>query len=307
MFNVHILGTSSAIPAFSRHPSAQVVEFNDRYYLVDCGEGTQIQFQKYKIKYARLDGIFISHLHGDHFLGLPGLLASLNIYERTRPLPIFAPRGLQEIIKVIYSFSETYLRYEVEFHALEDYEPGDTIFEIDKLKVSTIPLSHRTLCRGFLFKEQNKRRKFNFYKAKELGIPNQYFHLLKQGNDITLPDGRKLTSDQVLFPVEKTMAYAYCSDTSYQEEIVPFIEGSTLLYHEATFLSNMKKRAAATHHSTAEEAAKIAAQAKVNQLLIGHYSARYKDLNPLLEEARSIFPATELALEGKVFDIKSYV
>lgn len=307
MFKVHILGTSSATPAFHRHPSAQVVSYNDRYYLIDCGEGTQMQLQKYRIKFSRLDAIFISHLHGDHILGIPGLLSTLNIFERTRPLPIYAPAGLKGIIETVFALSETYLRYELQFHPLEETEVGSVLFENDRLQITTLPLNHRTFCRGFLFKEINKRRKFNFFKAKEAEIPNEYFHLIKQETDVTLLDGRTLRADDFLFPADPTLSYAYCSDTAYNEELLPYLEGIQVLYHEATFLENLKKRAKETQHSTALEAATIAQKAKVKLLIIGHYSARYKDLHPLLEEASSVFEQTSLAIEGKVYDLKEFI
>lgn len=307
MFTVRILGSSSATPAFSRYTSAQVVNYNDRYYLVDAGEGLQMQLQRYRIKYSRIDAVFISHLHGDHILGVPGLLASLSIFERLAPLPVFAPAGLKEILDIIFKYSDTYLKYDLQFHPLEDYAPGDVIFETDRLTVKTIPLHHRAFCRGFLFQERNKRRKFNFYKAKELGIPKEYFHLLKRENDVTLPDGQEIAADTVLFPREAPLSYAYCSDTCPNEEMMPLIDQASLLYHEATFMDNMKDRAADTHHSTAAEAGRTAAAAHVRKLIIGHFSARYRDLEPLLEEARSEFPNTELALEGRVFDLRKDV
>lgn len=304
MFTVRILGSSSATPAFQRFTSAQVINYNDRYYLIDCGEGTQMQLQKYRIKYSRIDALFISHLHGDHILGVPGLLASLSIFERTNPLPIFAPRGLEEILKIIFHYSDTLLKYELQFHALEDTEPGDIIFETDRLEVSTVPLVHREFCRGFLFQEKPKRRKFNFYKAKELQIPKEYFHLLKQGNDIHLPDGRDIPADEVLFPPEDPLSYAYCSDTRFNEDYINYINNASVLYHESTFLDALQKRAEQTDHSTALEAGRAARLAEVGKLLIGHFSARYKDLNPLLDEARSEFANTDLATEGKLFDLR---
>lgn len=304
MFQVRILGNSSATPAFQRHTSAQAINYNDRYYLVDCGEGTQMQLQRYRIKYSRIDAIFISHLHGDHILGLPGLLASLSIFERMTALPVFAPRGMKEIVDLIFSYSDTKLNYDLQFHALEDFEPGAVIYETDRLVVSTIPLHHRAFCRGFLFRERNKRRKFDFYKAKSLEIPKEYFHLLKQENDVTLPDGRKIQAEEVLFPREHPLSYAYCSDTMTNEEMLPHIEHVSLLYHEATFMEKLKDRALATHHSTTKDAARTAQAVQAKKLAIGHFSARYRDLEPLLAEAQEVFQNTELALEGKVFDLR---
>lgn len=304
MFSVRILGCSSATPAFSRFTSAQVVSHNDRYYLIDCGEGTQMQLQKYHIKYSRVDALFISHLHGDHMLGAPGLLSSLSIYERTKPLPVFAPRGLMEILQMIFHYSDTVLRYPIEFHPLEDFAPGEVIFSSDRLEVVSIPLKHRSFCRGFIFREKNKRRKFDFFKAKAWDIPKEYFHLLKQEKDVTLLDGRIIRADDLLFPRESPCAYAYCSDTMPHPELIDYIREVTLLYHEATFTYDMRARAYETHHSTARDAGTVAAQANAKELIIGHFSARYRELEPLLQEAREVFPNTELALEGKVFDLR---
>jgi ribonuclease Z len=307
MFSVRILGSSSATPAFSRFTSAQVVNFNDRYYIVDCGEGTQMQLQKYRIKLSRLDAIFISHLHGDHMLGAPGLLSSLSIFERTKPLDLFAPRGLLSILEQIFHCSDTVLRFEIRFHALEDFEPGTVIFKTDRMEVLSLPLHHRAFCRGFLFREKNKRRKFNFFKAKALEIPKEYYHLLKQERDVTLPDGREIKAEDLLFQRESPLSYAYCSDTLATEEILPYIEGVSLLYHEATFTHDLAERAHETHHSTAREAAETAQKAGAKKLIIGHFSARYRELDPLLEEAKAYFEETELAIEGKSFDLRKDV
>ncbi len=307
MFTVRILGSSSATPAFQRFTSSQVVNYNDRYYLIDCGEGTQMQLQKYRIKYSRIDGIFISHLHGDHILGAPGLLASLSIFERKAPLPIYAPRGMKEILELVFEHSDTQLSYEIQFHALEDFEVGSVVFQTDRLEVSTIPLRHRTFCNGFVFREKNKRRKFNFYKAKELGIPKDYFHLLKQGNDIVLEDGKEIKAEAVLFPAEPPLSYAYCSDTCYHDEYIPYFTDVSLVYHESTFLDELSARAKSTDHSTAKEAGMAARRANARKLIIGHFSARYKDLSPLRDEARVEFPNTDLALEGRLFDLRKDV
>jgi ribonuclease Z len=307
MFQLRILGNSSATPAFSRFTSSQVLNYNDRYYLIDCGEGTQMQLQKYHVKYSRIDALFISHLHGDHMLGAPGLLSSLSIYERNKPLPVFAPRGLKEILEMIFHFSDTVLRYEIEFHALEDFAPGEIIFSTDRLEVVSLPLHHRSFCRGFLFREKNKRRKFNFFKAKALEIPKEYFHLLKQERDVTLNDGRVFLADDFLMERELPCSYAYCSDTMPTEDLLPYIDQVSLLYHEATFTQDMQARAHETHHSTAREAGEVAARARAQRLVIGHFSARYRELDQLLAEARSAFPDTELALEGRIFDLKEDV
>lgn len=306
MFEVKILGTSAAIPTTTRNPSAQIVSLNDRHHLVDCGEGTQMQLLKYKVRFSRLDAIFISHLHGDHILGIPGLLNSLSLYERNFPLFLFAPSGLKKAIDAIFAQTQSYLGYELNFIPLEDYSPGDVIYENKSFHVELLPLDHRVFCRGFRFVETAKKRKFDFFKAKSMEIPNKYFGLLKQGNTITLDTGQVVTADEVLFPAEPPLSYAYCSDTRYNEELVDYIKDTKLLYHEATFMEDMRKRAEATAHSTAIQAGKIAKAAQVKKLLIGHFSARYSDLDKLLEEAQSIFPDTGLAQEGDVHLLKDY-
>lgn len=304
IFEVTILGTSAAIPTNTRRPSAQVVTLYDRHHLVDCGEGTQIEMLRRKIRFSRLDAIFISHLHGDHVLGLPGLLTTLSLYERNFPLKIFAPSGLKPMLDSIFSYTQSYVGYELQYINTEDFKPGDAIYQTDKYEVILLPLEHRIFCRGFLFRERNKKRKFDFYKAKALDIPNNYFKLLKQGNTITLDDGRKITPDRVLTGADAVLSYAYCSDTRYSEPLVKHIKDVKVLYHESTFLENLSSRAAETFHSTTKQAATIAKMAGARRLLIGHFSARYIELEPLLEEVQTIFPEAEIAKEGLVIDLK---
>ena len=265
-----------------------------------------MQLLRNRVKFSRLDAIFITHLHGDHILGLPGLLTSLSLYERNVPLKLFAPSGLKEILNVVFDRTHSYLNYDLDFIPTEDFQAGDVIYQAKRFQVELLPLEHRIFCRGFRFVEINKRPKFDFYKAKALEIPNQYFNLLKQGNDIQLADGRIIQPSDVLSDADAPLSFAYCSDTSYSERLIEHIKDTRLLYHESTFLHNMKERAAATAHSTALEAARIALKAKVNQLIIGHFSARYKDLSPLLNEARSVFPNTDLAKEGLLLNVKDF-
>lgn len=305
MFRVQVLGTGSAVPTFYRWLSAQVVTYNERHYLVDCGEGTQMQLLRCKVRLHRMDAIFISHLHGDHVLGLPGLLSSLSLDGRTNELKLFAPSALENVLKIILQQTNSYLSYPLTFVPLEDFSVGDIIFTTEQLTVRTIPLAHRIFCRGFHFAETNKRAKFDFYAAKALDIPNQYFQLLKQGNTITLENGRIITPEQVLLPAEPTLSYSYCSDTAYHEPLIPYIQNSDLLYHEATFMENQRKRAVETAHSTAKDAANIAKKANVKRLLLGHFSARYTDIFPLLQEAREIFPNTLTADDTKIYWVDS--
>lgn len=305
MFRVQVLGTGSAIPTFYRWLSAQVVTYNERHYLVDCGEGTQIQLMRCKIRLHRMDAIFISHLHGDHVLGLPGLLSSLSLDGRTSELKLFAPAALENVLKMILQQTNSYLSYPLTFIALEDFAVGEIIFTTEHLTVRSLPLAHRIFCRGFHFSEVNKRPKFDFYTAKALEIPNVYFHLLKQGNSITLEDGREISPEQVLLPPDPSLSYSYCSDTAYQEQLIPYIQNSDLLYHEATFMESQRKRATETAHSTAKDAANIAEKANVRRLLLGHFSARYTDIFPLLQEAREIFPNTLAAEDTKIYWVDS--
>jgi ribonuclease Z len=304
VFQVRILGTSAAIPTTTRLPSAQVVTIYDRHHLVDCGEGTQMQLLRHRVKFSRLDAIFISHLHGDHILGLPGLLNSLSLYERNVPLKIFGPAGLKNLLDVVFAETHSYLNYEMEFVPTQDFKPGDIIYQTNRFRVRVLPLDHRIFCRGFRFEEFDKKPRFDFYKAKALEIPNQYFNLLKQGNSIELKNGQIIHPDDVLNDPDPPLSYSYCSDTRYHEPLIEHIKGSRLLYHESTFLNDMQERAGGTAHSTAAEAARIAQQAGVNRLLLGHFSARYKDLQPFLDESRAIFPFTDLAREGHVYDLK---
>lgn len=306
MFEVRILGTSAAIPTNSRFPSAQVVTIRDRHHLVDCGEGTQMQLLKNRIKLSRLDAIFISHLHGDHVLGLPGLLNSLSLYERNFPLTLFGPAGLKTMLDAIFAQTRSYLTYELNFVPTEDFSPGEVIYQAKDYQVELLPLKHRIFCRGFRFRESEDQKRFDFYKAKSLNVPNPYFKLLKQGNTVVLEDGRTILPEDVLVDPEAPLSYAYCSDTHYYEELIPYLKQTTLLYHESTFLEDLAKRAKETGHSTALQAGKIAKAADVKQLLLGHFSARYKDLAPFLEEAQSIFPSASLAIEGQVHKLKDY-
>lgn len=303
MFHVQILGTSSAIPIPGRGTTSQVLTYNDKHYLIDCGEGTQTQMMRFKTKMHRLDALFISHLHGDHILGLPGLLSSFSLEGREKVLKIHAPAAVKTLLDTVFQLTYSYLSYPIEIIPLEDFQVGDVIFSTNSLEVRLLPLKHRIYCRGFLFSEINKKPKFDFYKAKTLDIPNNYFHLLKLGNDITLENGTFIKAEQVLNPPDLPKSFAYCSDTAFYPDLIPHITGVNLLYHEATFANDQQKRAKETAHSTAEQAATIAQQAAVKQLLLGHFSARYKDLSLLLNEAKVIFPNTLLANDGETYPI----
>lgn len=301
-FNVFILGSSSATPAFNRHPSAQLVNHNDHYFLIDCGESTQIRLSHYKLKYHRINHIFISHLHGDHYLGIVGLLSTLHLQGRTTPLHLYAPPELLEILNLQFTVSETTLRYELIFHATHNHNT-QVLYEDDTLTVSTIILNHRIPTTGFLFKEKKHPRRILKEKLEQYAIPIWAIENLKQGQDYKSESGTLIPNNELTEAPLPVRSYAYCSDTSYYEPIIPIIEGVNLLYHEATFKDDLAERAKETYHTTSKQAGIIAKKAGVKQLLLGHFSARYADLQPLLAEALQHFPNSQLAEEGKKFDI----
>jgi ribonuclease Z len=302
-FEVTILGSSSATPIFNRNPSSQTLNINDRLYLIDCGEGTQQQMLRFGVKASRIDNIFISHLHGDHYLGLVGLLSSLHLNGRTKPLNLFAPFQLKEIIDIQLKYSETELQYEINY---VDTDPAKAalIFENQDITVETIPLYHRIPTTGFLFKQKNRNRKLLKDKAEELNIPVEYYTALKKGQNYVAPDGKVYKNSDLTVAPEAPKTYAYCSDTIYSEQYFKQISGVDLLYHESTFLNDMLERAQSTFHTTALQAGHVALKTSVKKLALGHFSARYKTLDDLLAEAQTVFPNSELAIEGKTFVIE---
>lgn len=302
IFEVSILGSSSATPIYQRHPTAQIVNIHERFFLVDCGEGTLIQMNRYKVKYHRINHIFISHLHGDHYLGLLGLMSTMHLQGRTMDLHVYGPPPLEEIIDVQLRYSETMLRYKVHFHPL-NAQKSEVIFDDESMTIRTIILSHRIPCTGFLFSEKQGLRKLKKDKLYEYQVPIASYQSLKNGEDFEYK-GKRIPNSELTTPARKARSYAFCSDTRYDESIIPAIKNVNLLYHEATFLSDKKERAKETFHSTAADAATIALKAGVKRLIIGHFSARYKNLYPLLEEAREVFPDTTLAIEGDSFKIE---
>lgn len=301
-FEVTILGSSSATPIFNRNPTSQALNINERLYLIDCAEGTQQQMLRFGIKSSRIECIFISHLHGDHYLGLIGLLSSLHLNGRTKPLTIFAPAPLKEIINLQLKYSETTLQYHVEYIDTNPVK-AEVILNNQDIIVETIPLDHRIDCTGFLFKQKKRNRKLQKEKLEQLNIPIEYYTAIKKGVDYTANDGTVYKNNTLTLDPEEPKSYAFCSDTIYNEQYFEQIHGVTLLYHEATFLHDMLDRAQSTFHTTALQAATIALKVGAKDLLLGHFSARYKTLNDLLDEARSVFPNTELAIEGKIFAV----
>ncbi len=303
-FQVTILGSNSAIPTYGRHHTAQYVQLKNQKYLVDCGEATQNQLHNFKLSSLKLNAIFISHLHGDHYLGLVGLLSSMQLQGRTKTLYLFGPRGLRDIITTHFKYSDTVLKYELVFKPTKA-EATELIYEDKHIEVSTIPLSHRIACNGFLFKEKPHPIRFK-KEALPPNMPLQHIAMLKKGEDVLDESGKLLYKNSDLtLPPKPQKSYAYCSDTKYIPALSKQLQHVDLLYHEATFLNENELRASKTFHSTAAQAAQLAKDSNVKKLLLGHFSARYKDLKPFEAEAQKVFKESYLALEGTTFNVGS--
>ena len=301
-FELKILGSSSATPSSDRHHTAQVLTIGNQINLIDCGEGTQMQLMRYKVKHQRISNIFISHLHGDHYFGLFGLLSTMHLNNRTQPLHLFGPAGLADILTVQFRYSNTHLSFKIIFQEL-DATVYQQIFEDKFITVHTLPMQHRIACCGFLFREKPKPRHLIKDKLPGFLTPPQLISL-KAGEDILDETGNLLVANaDVTTEPNRSRSYAYCSDTRYKEDIIPYIRQVDLLYHEATFLDELRERATYTFHSTALQAATLAHKAEVKRLLLGHFSVRYKDLTPLLLEAKTVFDNSHLATEGKTIGI----
>jgi ribonuclease Z len=301
-FEVTILGSSSATPVFNRNPTAQLLNCNEKIYLIDCGEGTQQQMIRFGLKASKIDAAFISHLHGDHYFGLIGLLSTMHLNGRIKPFQIFAPAPLKEILEMQFKYSDTMLRYEIDFIATTDDIPRK-IFENQDMTVETIILNHRIPTTGFKFTEKKRQRKLISEKLEADHIPLEYYPLLKKGLDLTLPGGRTIINSDYTIDSDAPKCYCYCSDTLADGSYLDSIRNCTVLYHEATFLDELLERASMTHHTTALQAGRIAKEVGAQKLLIGHFSSRYKTLLPLLEEAAVEFGNTELATEGNTYTI----
>jgi len=296
-----ILGCYSATPSVNTNPTAQVLEINNHMFLIDCGEGTQVQLRKHKIKFSRIKHIFISHLHGDHFFGLVGLISTFRLLTREADLHIYAPKGLKEIITLQMKVSKSWTNYQLIFHEL-DAKESQLIFEDDKVEVHTIPLDHRIYTNGFLFKEKVGERKLDITAVEKANIDVAYYRKLKQGHDVVNEDGVLIANEKVTNDATKPKSYAFCSDTAYSESIIPIIKDVDVLYHESTFLEKNKSLASPTKHSTAMQAASIAKQANVGRLILGHYSTRYDGIKEFKTEALRNFENVALAEDGKTFD-----
>lgn len=295
-FELHILGCSSALPTTRHFPTSQILNVRDKLFMIDCGEGAQLQFRKSRLKFSRLNHIFISHLHGDHCFGLLGLISTLNLLGRTAELHIHSPQGLEELMKPMLDFFNRQMTYAVVFHAFDTREPS-VVYEDRSLTVTTIPLRHRMPTCGFLFAEKPSPRHIVREMVDFYGVPVYELNRIKNGADYVTPDGEVIANERLTRPSDPPRSYAYCSDTLPLASVVEQVRGADLLFHEATFVEEDASRAKETFHTTAAQAAAIAREAGVKRLLVGHFSARYDNEDLLLEQACAVFPETMLAKE----------
>ncbi len=302
-FQLTILGCSSAIPTIDRNPTAQLLNVNERFFLIDCGEGTQVQLRKNQLSFQRINHIFISHLHGDHYFGLIGLISSMHLLGRNKELHIYAHKELKEIVDLQLQASNTELKYALFFHFLHE-EEDMVILEDDNIKVSNLILDHSIKCSGFLFEEKRSIRKIIKSELQKYNIPFDKINSIKNGADWITPQGDIICNNILTIQNSLPHKYAFCSDTRYNESLIKKINQVDLLYHETTFMKDLEERAEQTGHSTTLQAATIAKKAKVKKLLIGHYSQRYRNLNDLLDETKKIFSNTYLSSAGLIVDFK---
>ncbi|MGM5470415.1 ribonuclease Z [Flavobacteriaceae bacterium LMO-SS05] len=296
-----ILGCYSATPRINTNPTSQVLEIKNHVFLIDCGEGTQVELRRHKIKFVRIKHIFISHLHGDHYFGLAGLISTFRLLTREAELHIYGPKGLKAVITLQMKLADSWTNYQLIFHELNS-NTSELIYEDEKVSVYTIPLDHRVYTNGFLFKEKEGERKLDMNAVQNNNIDVSYYRKLKQGFDVENKEGNLIKNEKVTITGLKPKSYAFCSDTAYNEAIIPLIKDVDVLYHESTFLDKNKKLALPTKHSTAKQAAEIANQAQVGTLILGHYSTRYNDLEAFRTEAQTIFQSVELAEDGRTFE-----
>lgn len=298
---IKILGCYAATPRTITNPTSQVLEIKSHMFLIDCGEGTQVQLRKHKIKFSQIEHIFISHLHGDHFFGLIGLISTFMLLGREKELHIYGPKGIKEAILLLLKLGNAYTSYNLFFHELTSKE-SEVIYEDEKVKVTTIPLKHRVYTNGYLFEEKNTERKLNIDAILNYNIEKLYYNKIKLGGDITLDNGSIIPNSELSFAPEEAKSYAFCSDTLYNEDIIPIIKKATVLYHESTFLESESHLAEKTMHTTAKQAAKIAKLADVKHLLLGHYSTRYGNIELFRTEANEIFENVLLADDGLEYE-----
>lgn len=300
MFGVTILGNNSAIPAYDRHPTAQVVTLNDQVFLIDCGEGTQMQITRYRIRRSKIHHIFISHLHGDHYFGLIGLITSMGLLGREQELHLYAPAGLKTIIDLQLAVADTTLPFPLVFHPLE---AEGMLVDTQKFSVECFATQHRVPCWGFIIREKRKPRKIHKEKVLQYDIPAAFYERLKDGDDYENKEGELIRNEWVTLANKPARSYAFCADTRFDESLIDKTKGVTLLYHEATYLKDLAERALARFHSTTVQAATIALRAGVGRLLIGHFSSKYEKLDEFRNEAQAVFAETELAIEGVTYRI----
>lgn len=301
-FEVSILGTGSAAPTKYRNHSGQLVRMEGDYFLIDCGEGTQHQFIRWGFRMHRIKYILITHLHGDHFYGLPGLITTMSLFGRTEKLTIIGPEPLQKVLETIFTASEAQLNFELHF-IFTNPEKGQCIMSNAYWKLDSVPLTHRISCTGFILRENGPEKKLNIDVCEQLGVPVSWYEELKAGGDWIKEDGTAVPNHILTFPGNKNRSYAYISDTIFDENLIPELQGVDLLYHEATFLENLSERAKETFHSTAKQAGEVARRANVGKLLIGHFSSRYTETDELLQEAKSVYMNTEVAIEGQTYQV----
>jgi len=300
-FKLTILGCNSAVPSLEKHPTAQLLNANERFFLIDCGEGTQVRLRKYQLNPQRINHVFISHLHGDHYFGLIGLINSMHLLGRSKDLHIYAHNELKAIIDLQLSASNTELNYPLFFHPISE-SIEQILYEDEEISISSIILNHTIKCSGFLFKEKNKKRKIIKKIIEQYNIPFDKYNGIREGADWIADSGKIIQNKEITIENTPAHSYAFCTDTIYNESLIEKIKGTDLLYHEATFKMDLAERAKETGHSTTYEAATIAMKSKVRNLLIGHFSQRYRDLDELLVESKSIFNNTHLAESGLVID-----
>jgi len=300
MFGVTILGNNSALPAYDRHPTAQIVTLNEQLFLIDCGEGTQMQLARYKIRRSKINHIFISHLHGDHYFGLAGLITSMGLLGRETDLHLYAPPPLEEILQLQFKVANTTLPFTLHFHALEK---DGLILDTKKFSVECFATQHRIACWGFVIREKKAPRKIDKEKIVVYDIPAAYYERLKNGDDYETKEGNIIKNESVTIPNTVPLSYAFCADTIYNEALIDKIKNVTALYHETTYLKDLHERAASRFHSTTIQAASIAGKANVKNLFIGHFSSKYEELDQFLIEAQEVFNNTQLAIEGVTFRI----
>lgn len=296
-----VLGCYAATPRTLTNPTSQVLEINNQVVLIDCGEGTQVELRRHKIKFSRINHIFISHLHGDHFFGLPGFISTMRLLGREKALHVYGPKGIKEAITLLLKLGDSWTNYPLLFHELTSKEQ-ELIFEDDKISVTTIPLEHRVYTNGYLFREKLGKRKLNVTAAEKYGIDKAYYNNIKNGKNITLDNGTIVSNSELTFDPPEPKSYAFCSDTVYDESLAEKIKNVDVLYHESTFLETETDLAVKTKHATAKQAAMVAKKANVKTLVLGHYSTRYKSIALFKEEASTIFPNVVLADDGKTFD-----